>query len=114
MARNHQIRAVGYGLLSRYRGELMGIAMLWVMLFHAYGLSTSILPLRVLRATGFAGVDIFLLLSGMGICCSLARRERNPMDGIWAGVCAVCCPPSGWWWACTAWFWPRRGGSPPT
>lgn len=25
----------GYGLLSRYRGELMGIAMLYVMLFHA-------------------------------------------------------------------------------
>ena len=77
MARNHQTRADGYGLLSRYRGELMGIAMLWVMLFHAYGLSTSVLPLRVLRATGFAGVDIFLLLSGMGICCSLARREKE-------------------------------------
>lgn len=68
----------GYGLLSRYRGELMGIAMLWVMLFHAYELDTGFLPLYLLRGTGAAGVDIFLLLSGMGICCSLTRRGAEP------------------------------------
>ena len=68
----------GYSLLSRYRGELMGIAMLWVMLFHAYQLNVAFLSVRLLRLTGFAGVDMFLLLSGMGICCSLARREREP------------------------------------
>lgn len=65
----------GYQLLSRYRGELMGLAMLAVMLFHAYRLPLTALPLRALRQVGFAGVDVFLLLSGMGICCSLYRRE---------------------------------------
>lgn len=67
----------GYGLLSRYRGELMGIAMLYVMLFHAYELNDTFLPFKAFRSMGFAGVDIFLVLSGMGICCSLARREQE-------------------------------------
>lgn len=68
----------GYALLSRYRGELMGLAMLYVMLFHAYELNIAFRPFQMFRALGFAGVDIFLLLSGMGICCSLVRREREP------------------------------------
>ena len=68
----------GYRLLSRYRGELMGIAMLLVMLFHAYHLNVAFRPFVVLRTISFAGVDIFLLLSGMGLCCSLARREKEP------------------------------------
>lgn len=68
----------GYGLLSRYRGELMGIAMLYVMLFHAYELNDAVLPFKAFRSMGFAGVDIFLVLSGMGICCSLAQREQEP------------------------------------
>lgn len=69
----------GYQLLSRYRGELMGLAMLAVMLFHAYQLPLTALPLRALRQMGFAGVDVFLLLSGMGIACSLYRREGEPV-----------------------------------
>ena len=68
----------GYELLSRYRGELMGIAMLYVMLFHAYELNVEFLPFKLFRAMGFSGVDIFLLLSGMGICCSLTRRGQEP------------------------------------
>ena len=45
----------GYGLLSRYRGELMGIAMLYVMLFHAYELNDAFLPFKAFRSMGFAG-----------------------------------------------------------
>lgn len=77
MTRDRQICAGGYGLLSRYRGELMGIAMLLVMLFHAYELNVAFRPFVVLRTMSFTGVDIFLLLSGMGLCCSLARREKE-------------------------------------
>lgn len=77
----------GYGLLSRYRGELMGLAMLGVMLFHAYELELTALPLRALRQMGFAGVDIFLLLSGMGICCSLRRREGEPAGRYYLRRC---------------------------
>lgn len=67
------LRVSGYGLLSRYRGELMGLAMLWVMLFHAYKLRFGVLLLDGFKALGFAGVDIFLLLSGMGLYVSLSQ-----------------------------------------
>lgn len=51
--------------ISRYRGELMGAAMLFIILFHVslprwdtfYGL----------RRMGNVGVDIFLFLSGIGL-----------------------------------------------
>lgn len=84
MAEEHQ---GGYKLLSRYRGELMGLAMLGVMLFHAYELELTSLPLRAFRQMGFAGVDIFLLLSGMGICCSMCRREGEPVGQYYLRRC---------------------------
>ena len=84
MAEEHQ---GGYKLLSRYRGELMGLAMLGVMLFHAYELELTSLPLRAFRQMGFAGVDIFLLLSGMGICCSMYRREGEPVGQYYLRRC---------------------------
>lgn len=62
-------------LLSKYRGELMGVAMLWVMLFHAWALDFPWLPLNGLRAIGFGGVDIFILLSAMGLTCSLVKKS---------------------------------------
>ena len=71
------LRASGYRLLSLYRSELMGLAMLWVMLFHAYELKFGLLPLDAFKAAGFAGVDIFLLLSGMGLYVSLSRTHRG-------------------------------------
>lgn len=51
--------------ISRYRGELMGIAILLVVLFHV-GLSRSD-PFFGLRRMGNIGVDIFFFLSGMGL-----------------------------------------------
>lgn len=63
-----------YRLLSICRGELMGAAMLWVMLFHSYSLPVPWLPLDLVKRMGFAGVDIFLLLSAMGLYVS--RRNR--------------------------------------
>lgn len=33
---------MSYKLLSKYRDQLMGLAMLWVMLFHAYGLKLGV------------------------------------------------------------------------
>ena len=69
----------GYELLSRRRGELMGIALLWVMLFHAYPFHFHVLPLDAFKAIGFGGVDIFLMLSGLGVCGSLLRRPDTPL-----------------------------------
>lgn len=67
---------VGYPLLSRYRGELMGLAMLWVMLFHAYNASFGLPVLNGLKAFGYLGVDIFIFLSGMGLQVSLSKGRK--------------------------------------
>ena len=66
-----------YSILSKYRTELMGVAILWVMLFHSFDLDMGLSVLELFRAAGFGGVDIFLLLSSMGLVMSLARREQN-------------------------------------
>ena len=66
-----------YRMLSKYRSELMGAAMLWVMLFHASDLDLGHPLLNSIRAAGFGGVDIFILLSSMGLAMSLARREQD-------------------------------------
>lgn len=52
--------------ISKYRSELMGIASIWVALYHF----TSTLSANVLHyvsMTGYGGVDIFLFLSGFGL-----------------------------------------------
>ena len=63
-----------YRVLSRYRSELMGIAMLWVMCFHAFDLDLGSKFLNFVRAIGFGGVDIFILLSAMSLVMSLEKR----------------------------------------
>lgn len=63
-----------YQFLSKYRSELMGCAMLWVMLFHAFDLDLGFAPLNIFRALGFGGVDIFIVLSAMGLVMSLEKR----------------------------------------
>ena len=68
---------MGYRALSRYRSELMGLAMLWVMAFHASDVSFGWDWLNRLRADGFGGVDIFILLSSMGLVMSLEWREQD-------------------------------------
>lgn len=51
--------------LSRYRGEMMGVATLFVVLFHVWLKPTD--PFFGLRRCGNIGVDIFLLISGIGL-----------------------------------------------
>lgn len=65
--------AAPYQRLSRTRSELMGSAILWVMLFHAYGLTFQFKLLNLFRQIGHFGVDIFILLSAMGIYVSMSR-----------------------------------------
>lgn len=73
-------RRWGYELLSHCRGELMGLAMLWVMLFHAFAWRPKWQWLYYFKGIGFCGVDIFLLLSGMGLALSLCKREQRYGD----------------------------------
>ena len=68
---------MGYRALSQYRSELMGVAMLWVMLFHSFDLDLGVPLLNAVRAAGFGGVDIFILLSSVGLTMSFTRREQD-------------------------------------
>ena len=66
---------MNYRILSKYRTELMGVAMLWVMFFHAWDLDVGHPLLEWVRAAGFGGVDIFIVLSAMGLVISLSKKE---------------------------------------
>ncbi len=53
----------------------MGLAMLAVMFYHAGYLELGIF--NAPRALAFGGVDIFVLLSGLGLAMSLTRRKQE-------------------------------------
>ena len=72
------------GLLpvSEYRGAIMGVAALWIYFFHCWilvfdGLSAPFSILYsvefYLKLIGFTGVDIFLLLSGIGLTYAIKK-----------------------------------------
>lgn len=52
----------------------MGVAILWVVLFH----SQLVLPdgVGIIKEIGYGGVDIFMLLSGCGIYYSLTKSDE--------------------------------------
>ena len=55
--------------ISVYRSELMGWSILWIMMLHFT--FTQIKPLGFIAQYGFAGVDIFMMGSGLGLYYSL-------------------------------------------
>lgn len=67
-----------YSLLSLLRGELMGLAMLWVLFYHAFHLEPHWYVVKAVKAVGFCGVDIFIMLSALGLAMSLDRK-RQPL-----------------------------------
>lgn len=67
-------RPVSIELISKYRTELMGIAMLLVVLFHGYVPQTS--WFYGLKRMGNVGVDVFLFLSGIGLWFSWHSRPN--------------------------------------
>lgn len=60
--------------ISIYRSELMGIAMIWIMMIHFD--FTQIKPLGFISQFGFIGPDIFLFVSGYGLFFSLEKNEN--------------------------------------
>ena len=60
--------------ISKFRNQLMGIMILWVMIFHVQGI---IFPgiLQSVKIIGYGGVDGFLFLSGMGLFYSLFKNH---------------------------------------
>lgn len=71
---NLRIKDIELANISRFRGELMGAAMLFVILFHV-SLPRSD-AFFGLRRMGNIGVDIFLFLSGIGLWFSWMKEAE--------------------------------------
>ena len=65
------IRNMIYKDISTYRSEIMGWSILWIMMLHFT--FHQIRPLGFVAQYGFAGVDMFLFVSGFGIYYSLKK-----------------------------------------
>ena len=73
--------------ISRYRSVLMGLAALWIAWYHSYmhfatipalgkASTAAAVLLNTVRSHGNAGVDIFLLLSGLGLYYSFEKMPK--------------------------------------
>lgn len=60
--------------VSKYRTPLMGIAMLWIMLFHTY---IDFPIVGSLTKMGYLGVDIFIFLSAYGLYYGYKKDNCN-------------------------------------
>ncbi len=70
-----QVKDIELANISRFRGELMGAAMLFIILFHV-GLPRSD-AFFGLRRCGNIGVDMFLFLSGVGLWFSWVKQPST-------------------------------------
>ncbi len=75
--KNSQVK--GWGLLSKYRAELMGAAIIWIILYHGYR-DDMLFPgklniINFIFSKGACGVEIFLLLSGLGLYYSFSKNQ---------------------------------------
>lgn len=57
--------------LSAHRSELMGLSILWIMMLHFT--FTQVNPLGFVAQYGFAGVEVFVFVSGFGLYHSLDK-----------------------------------------
>ena len=67
------MKDISLGNISKYRGELMGFAIIIVMLFHVDTPRSD--AFYGLRRMGNLGVDIFFFLSGIGLWFSWVKRQ---------------------------------------
>ena len=63
--------------ISKQRSFIMGMAILWVAWFHT-DLMTGVEGVDFFRQTGYGGVDVFFLLTGIGAWFSLNRKPDAP------------------------------------
>ena len=67
-----RMKNIEWGAVSKYRGEMMGIAIIMIVLFHTQLPRTD--AFFGLKRMGNIGVDIFLFLSGLGLWFSLTGQ----------------------------------------
>ena len=72
---------MGYRILSKYRTELMGVAILWVMLFHSFDLDMGHPLLEWFRRLWRGGHFYSAVLHGAGDVPVQAGAELLPIHG---------------------------------
>lgn len=86
--------------ISKYRTELMGLSILWIVFYHSgIFIPDFMLPLKFFKAIGYAGVDVFFLLSGLGLTFSFSKdsslisfywkRLIRVIPAYWACLCLI-------------------------
>ncbi len=67
--------------ISRYRTEIMGIAILGILLFHStqinFGNTFPLFLFNYIRIIGYSGVDIFFFVSGFGLVFGWLQRTNE-------------------------------------
>lgn len=82
-------------LLSKWRKVLMGFAALWILGFHKWIVmspqTSNLYQVEMfIKRIGFCGVDIFLLLSGMGL--TYAIHKKGLLSFYWNRIKRVMIP----------------------
>lgn len=73
-------------LLSKHRQALMGIATIFVLMIHCLDRGVAIPSiLRPIFQMGALGVDIFLLVSGIGLWYSLQSKKNAKAENTVSG-----------------------------
>lgn len=97
-----------WGLLSKYKGELYGFSILWIMIFHGLNFKNTGLPKIFKFISGFlkhgnCGVEVFLFLSGVYLYYSM-RKDDNVLSFYKKRVLRVYLPVlviDGFYWLYT-------------
>lgn len=63
-----------YKDVSTYRQQIMGLAMIWVVLFHYQLIGIP----SIVTGHGFTGVDLFFFVSGLGLYHSMSNNNDIP------------------------------------
>ena len=66
-------------LISKYRSQIMGFAILWVMLSHVPIPCGDIDILSFFQYIGFGGVELFMIVSGFGLFFAL-KKTPSPKE----------------------------------
>lgn len=72
-----------FALLSRFRDPLMGFSILWILFFHSrieIPDTTAWAAVDFVKSAGYGGVEIFFLLSGLGLAFGWAKRPLGYRD----------------------------------